>query len=792
MFITLWLLLSVLDLCFCMDLTYYVEEGKSPGTYLGDIAFDSHLMDSIKREDRNLIRFSQLGQNVQLFQVNKNTGKLYTAQTLDAEALCIRNKECSQVVKVAVRRAKTFIKILSIQVIVQDVNDHQPEFPDDQVKIEFSEGDGIGMKKSIPNAVDRDIGISNSKITYQLKKNINDPFSLNILRSVDGTSKLSIVLEERIDRELKDLYVIQVIAKDEGSPPKLSVLDIHILVTDVNDNTPVFSQKIYNVSINYEHDATSHVAILSATDLDLGKNGRISYRFSSMTSDNDKIYFKLNEMTGEIFLHKKFTSGQKPTYKLYVEAMDSGSPPLSSVVMVLVNVINQQNNAPMINVNFFSDSAEKTDAISEDAEVGSFIAYVMVTDPDIGPNGEVSCNLHHDKFQLQSLDTKEYKIIVKNPLDQEIENHHDITICCQDKGSPPLSTESKFSIQVMDVNDVQPQFSQKSFRFWVNENQKSKFPIGSINATDPDLGPGGKLTYSLKTNNKHFLPFQISDNGFISTVMSLDHEFQDIYKFKVFVKDNGIPSLNNTVDVSVEVRDANDNAPYFTFPSVNPYTLDFIYYPHHTNNITVLKASDGDSQENAFLKYEITAGNDKQLFTINHFTGLLSFSRVVTQQDAGSYDLKFVVKDSGTPVLSANVDIILKLMVSNKTLEPLSTKHMKSEKRINLVLMIVIVLVAVTVSVSITAAMSICIIRCKDRRHTSHQDGVMDAPCVCAADQGHYMCPSQQSNNWTDVSVAGNADSDLSRAPPRRSRRGQYSDGEHDQKITDGAFQVSS
>lgn len=399
------LLLSILHSCLCVDLTYYVEERKSPGTLVGDIAADSHLMDSVPQNDRSLIRFDQLGEGVAgrtlLFRVPKKTGKLYTAQTLDAELLCQNNKECFQIVKVAVRRAKTFMKIINIKVVVQDVNDHQPEFSEQKVEIQFSEDDRRGARRSIPNAIDKDVGILNSQITYQLKKNMDDPFTLSISKSLDGTSKLSITLEDMLDREVKDSYMVQVIAKDGGSPSQQSVLDVHISVTDVNDNPPVFSQNVYNVSIMYEHDVATPVAILSADDSDSGPNSKITYRFSSKTSDNTKAHFRLNEMKGEIFLHKKFTSGQKPTYKLYVEATDGGSPPLSSVAMVLVNVINQQNNAPVINVNFFSDSAEKTDAISEDVEVGSFIAYVMVTDPDFGLNGEVSCYLNHDKIQLQ-------------------------------------------------------------------------------------------------------------------------------------------------------------------------------------------------------------------------------------------------------------------------------------------------------------------------------------------------------------------------------------------------------
>lgn len=752
MLFQVFLLLSVLHTCLGVDLTYYVEEGKSPGTYIGDIAADSHLLDNIPPKDHGLIRFIQLQLrqtgNLQLFQVSENSGKLYTTHVLDTETMCKRHKECYKTVDVAVQQEASFMKILEIKVVLNDINDHQPEFPDKEIHIQFSENDKKGTKILIPNAIDRDAGVLNSQITYELKKNTNDPFTLSVTKSVDGTSKLCINLEEMLDREVKDFYTVQVIAKDGGKPPKQSVLDVHISVTDVNDNFPTFSQKVYNISVKNEPSETLPIIMLSASDADSGMNGRISYQYSPQTSDMARFHFKLNKITGEIFLVKKFTFGQELLYELYVEATDGGTPSLSSIAMVLVNVINQQNNAPTIDVNFVSASDGNSVAIPENIKVGSFIAYMKVTDNDLGENGEVTCDLHHDKFQLQKLRTKKYKIIIKNPLDRELQDYHEIIIVCQDKGSPPLRSERKFSIQVMDVNDVVPVSPKKTFKFWIYENRKSKFPVGYINATDHDLGPGGKLTYTLLSDKKHFLPFEINEDGLITTLMSLDHEFQDVYKFQVLVRDNGMPSLNNTVDVIVKVIDENDNAPYFTFPSINPYTFEFTYYPHHTRNITVLKASDKDSRENAFLKYEITSGNDKQLFTINPYTGLLSFTRDVTPHDAHTYELEFVVKDSGTPVRSATTVLNLVLTVSNKTVERPNVGNIQSSNSIHMYLLIVIVSVAVSVSVIITACITICYIRCMNRRNSS-QRGVVTSSNKF--EQVHLMYPSYLATSCSDV-----------------------------------------
>lgn len=758
MLVPIWLLFFYFPWCQAIDLTYSIEEGKSPSTYIGNVALDSHLLDGVLPEDQKLLRFSQMEHgltgNTLLFRVGKNSGKLYTAQILDAEVLCMRNKECFRMVDIAVRRRESFVKILEVKVIIKDINDNRPEFPEERVQIEFSEESLKGARRSIPNAIDHDISPLNSQITYQLKKGGDEPFMLSVLKSVDGISKLSIVLEERLNREVQDSYVLQVIAKDGGTPPKKSVLHVLILVADVNDNTPVFSRNTYNVSIKYEHDIATPVAVLTAKDSDSGKNGEICYHFSSQTSAIAQSHFELNEKTGEIFLSSKLSSGHEFKYELYVVAMDGGDPPLSSTAKVLVNVINQQNNPPIIDVNFVSASASvgNTATISEDIAVGSFIAYVKVTDNDAGQNGDVICELHHDKFLLQSIGVKKYKVTIKNPLDRETLDHYEITISCQDRGMPVLHSANTFSIQVIDVNDIRPQFSRDTFKFSVYENQNSKFPVGIINATDPDLGVGGKLTYSLVTTDKQFLPFQIGANGSIFTVMSLDHEFQDVYEFQVLVKDNGLPPLNNTVNVLIEVRDENDNAPYFTFPSVNPYTLDVVYYTYRTSNITVLKATDSDSRENAFLKYEISGGNDKQLFTINHYSGLLSFTHVITRQDAGAYDVQFTVKDSGNPVLSATTNITLVLTVSNKSFEMLNAVHKQIEDQIHLYLLIAIVLVAVIISVPLTAGVSMCIIRCKDRGCLARRGRVTTSSSQLS-EQRNLMFSSHETS-WSDMALA--------------------------------------
>ena len=90
-------------------------------------------------------------------------------------------------------------------------------------------------------------------------------------------------------------------------------------------------------------------------------------------------------------------------------------------------------------------------------------------------------------FQLQRLGSRKYKITVKNPLEREKKDHHNITINCEDNGSPAMNSENLFAIQVRDVNDEGPKLEKKYYKFFINENQDPKTLVGYINVTDPDL-----------------------------------------------------------------------------------------------------------------------------------------------------------------------------------------------------------------------------------------------------------------------------------------------------------------
>ncbi|XP_036365151.1 protocadherin-11 X-linked-like [Octopus sinensis] len=354
------LVLLMVNNCWCVDHTYHVKENNDIHSFIGDIVTDTHLLDTVPSLDDN----SKLTFNVvqgstdgaaPLFNVTQG-GHLYTAAILDAEILCQYNVECFRILEITVQHGYSVIKILKLKVIIEDVNDNSPKFPKKEFHLKFEENDLIGKKYIIPNAIDNDVSIQNSRITYGIE-DLNTPFKLIVSKYLDGSDLLQLNLENVLDRETKSNYEIQLNARDNGSPQKKGVLRIKILVKDINDNKPLFSQKNYNVTVNDTHQLNKPIAKLSATDLDEGENGLISYFFNAITSKYTEQFFRLDEVTGYLFLKKEFQFGR--IYKLYVEARDNGNPPMSSAAIVLVNGVTHLNNPPNIDFKFLLSQLEK-------------------------------------------------------------------------------------------------------------------------------------------------------------------------------------------------------------------------------------------------------------------------------------------------------------------------------------------------------------------------------------------------------------------------------------------------
>lgn len=68
----------------------------------------------------------------------------------------------------------------------------------------------------------------------------------------------------------------------------LIFFQVTILITDVNDNRPVFSSSFYFAGVSEDVTPLSTVVTVSATDKDLSSNSRIKYGIIDGDADGEK------------------------------------------------------------------------------------------------------------------------------------------------------------------------------------------------------------------------------------------------------------------------------------------------------------------------------------------------------------------------------------------------------------------------------------------------------------------------------------------------------------------------
>ncbi|KAM8847879.1 protocadherin alpha-13-like [Synchiropus picturatus] len=705
----IWIIFVVL-LCLCdgsaSQISYSISEEVNKGTVVGNIAKDLNL--NIQELDsRDLRVVSSDSKNY--FDADRRSGSLFVSERIDREALCPNTAECSVRIQAVMSDP---MAVHRIEVKILDINDNPPEFVEQTLEIQIPESVTTGERYLLPIAVDADSG-SNSVKTYKLS--LNEYFSLDVQSGGEHGVSAELVLQKALDREKQPVIDLILTAADGGKPVKTGTLRIHIIVTDVNDNTPVFTKSLYKVSINEGAVRGSKIIKLNASDLDEGMNGKVVYSFLRRGKVDPSVIFDLNPETGEISLKGSLDFEETPAYELRVQAMDQAQNPRSTHTKLLVEVLDENDNAPEISVTSLMTP------VKEDAELGTIVALVTVSDRDGGSNGVTSCKVVGSvPFKLKSNYKNDYSLVVDGPLDREKTSVYDVTIEATDEGSPPLSSNRIITVHVSDVNDNAPRFMEPVINVYVKENSPQGSKICQINASDPDLDVNSKLTFSLIDSHPRNVPILSaltinSDTGDIVSLQSFDFEKLKTFQFKVQATDSGVPPLSSNVTVNVFILDENDNspailAPYSELGSVNseniPYSAEAGYF------VAKIRAVDADSGYNALLSYQLSEPKGNNLFRIGTSSGEIRTKRRMSDNDLKTHPLVVQVSDNGEPSLSATVSIDVVVVESSADIQT-QFRHvtMKEENFSDLNLYLLIAIVAVS-SIFLLSLVTLIAVRC--------------------------------------------------------------------------------
>ncbi|KAM6924075.1 protocadherin alpha-8-like isoform 4-T4 [Xenentodon cancila] len=638
------------------QIRYSVPEEVKEGTVVGNVAKDLGL-DVASLTDRRFRVVS--GSKDAFFDVSQDNGALYVHRKIDREELCQGSGQCVMELKVLVENP---LEMHYVIVEITDVNDHAPSFPETTQTFDIGEHALPGKRFQLHAARDPDAGI-NSIRTYMLTS--NDHFEIDI-RPNDDDKIPFLVLKKALDREQKYKHSLLVTAVDGGKPPRSGTLNVSITVLDTNDNRPIFSQEMYEITISENVPLGTTIFKMNATDPDENSSGEIEYSLGKTLKRKVYDTFDLDKLTGEIKVKGVVDYEETDVYKLDVEASDKGIPPLTGECRVIINIKDVNDNPPEIEITSLSDT------VSEDSKVGTVVSLLSVSDKDHGVNGKIITTIMSDgPFELKpSYKENIYSVVTKQLLDREAVSHYEITIKATDCGEPLLSSFKTFTIFISDVNDNSPHFSRNPLQFYLYENNVAGLPVFSVSATDRDLNENAAVSYHIvregTVNNILSLLNINSENGQISALKSFDFETLKTFQFQVVATDSGTPSLSSNVTVNVFILDQNDNAPVILYPvSSNGSAEGVEEIPRNVNAghlVTKVRAYDADIGYNGWLLFSLQEVSDHSLFGLDRYTGQIRTLRSFTETDEAEHKLVVLVKDNGNVSLSATATVVVKLV----------------------------------------------------------------------------------------------------------------------------------
>uniref|UniRef100_A0A3B1J4L7 Protocadherin 1 gamma 9 n=1 Tax=Astyanax mexicanus TaxID=7994 RepID=A0A3B1J4L7_ASTMX len=704
---------------------YSIPEELNVGSVVGNIAKDLGLKIA-ELYDRKLRIASETGK--QYFSVDLGKGEIIVNERIDRETLCGQNANCLMPVQVIIEDP---LQLHRIEVEIQDINDNYPHFQSTSRALKISELTIPGMRFPLESAEDPDVG-SNTLKSYTLSK--DECFSLKIKDIGDGRKIPELVLEKALDREKKAVHQLLLTALDGGNPVRSGTSQINITVLDINDNNPVFDKALYKINIPENSIKGTTILKVDASDIDEGSNGEIHYSFGEHTAETVRSLFSIDSKTGEIVLNGDLDFETTPTYNIEVSAKDKGTPEMEGHCTVQIDVLDVNDNFPEIVL------TSKPNPVREDAPSGTVVALISARDIDSGANGKVTLQTQNGvPFVLKPTFSNDYSLVTKGALDREIFPEYKVEITAFDSGSPSLSSKKTIPVQIFDVNDNPPVFSDRSYKMYVRENNNPGSIIGSVSAVDLDVGENAKISYSILGSKSQDIPLSSyvyinSENGSIFSMHSFDYEKIKVFQIQVQAKDHGSQSMSSNATVHVFILDQNDNAPSVIYPSAVMGSVSHQRMPRSAKPghlVTKVTAVDADSGHNAWISYRLAEATDASLFSVNLHTGEVRTKRSLSEQDDSSQRLLIEIQDNGEPVQSTTVTV--DVLIEDGFNEPISDYSKKTTELNKKSGKITLYLIISLASVSLLCLMTFFILLAKCARSSRGSSSC----CIRRSDSGY-------------------------------------------------------
>lgn len=369
---------------------------------------------------------------------------------------------------------------------------------------------------------------------------------------------------------------------------QLDTTEVMIYIQPFKNTNPIFNNKGWSSQKpELEVDVDEEIA-LGTTFLKLDAEDPVSQSIITsfeLAEPDPEGYITLNDRTGEVSVKKRldYETLTNTTFSFTVKALTSSGKRFSTA-KVNVTVKNINDNTPQ-----FDQSAYKV-TVLESVNYPDTLLTIKATDDDAARSEEdeklgynqITYSLAGTNAPLFMINNKTGVIQVAKgmTLDREQQSMIKLTGVAEDSfGKVAISAKTTVSIliELLDVNDNAPSFSQKMYTAVIPETSPTDSLVIKLDAKDPDEGPGGEIKFDILNEGELAGLLKIdSDSGEIRTTAELTGKGRsEPYEIVVRAQDNGgqVPnqrSLFNDVTLLLYIGDtsANDGTPYFLAPKV--------------------------------------------------------------------------------------------------------------------------------------------------------------------------------------------------------------------------------
>lgn len=561
---------------------------------------------------------------------------------------CCDKPSCEIVIDFVITVNPKYEKInVKVVIVILDENDNPPSFSETSFSVSVLENEESQLDHSVPIAVDHDspiYGIKNYSLSgeavtfFSIKMKHKQPFVI---------AKRSFDFEKPNEKQ----FNLSLTATDNGG--NQATLRLIINIVDVNDNAPVFRDKLINLTLRENTSFPDPIITIKATDLDSNDNGKIVYSFSSTTLPTVRDAFHLESDTGNLFVTRKldYELYSEQQFKFDIQATDQGSPQLSDHCIIRIQVTDVNDNSPVIDI-------VGSQPILENEPTNDPVLQIFVRDDDSIDN-EVKCRPDKlsDRLNMKQMEKYSYFIYALGIYDYEKEKNLSLSIICQDNGKEPRFTNQLLTIPIKDANDNKPKFLKPFYRTSIPEDYARLKTFVKVQAVDKDSEDFGKIAYSVGLKDQKYFTIDNS-TGEVKLVNSVDRESRDFFNISIIATDGG--GLKDFSYIEVQILDVNDNVPRLG----SGENIGISENSPIGSVVGHISVADPDLGENSKIEWTYDfIGNASLMLQIDNCT--IFTSSMIDRESVGFLYILITMVDMGYPRLTASSTIIVTIIDEN-------------------------------------------------------------------------------------------------------------------------------